>query len=74
MFAAPGAEGFKALPQVIGVLVPALTGETDNFLIFSSEGKTIRLPKERIKFERRRDGIMIWATRWTFQSAGLILK
>jgi hypothetical protein len=72
--APPDAEGFKALPQVVGVLVPALTGETDNFLIFSSEGKTIRLPKERIRFERRKDGIMIWATRATFQHAGLILK
>ncbi len=46
----------------------------NRILIFSSGGKTIRLQKSRITFERRPDGIMIRAIRWTFQAAGLNIK
>lgn len=59
--------------EVIAVVVPALLEDNDRFVSFNSSGKTLRLERSQVKLERRSDGVLIRATRRTFQNAGLDL-
>jgi hypothetical protein len=59
--------------EIIAILVPALLEDDDRFVSFSSSGKTIRLEHSQMSMERRSNGVLIRATRSTFQQAGLDL-
>lgn len=59
--------------EVTAVLVPALIEENERFVSFVISEKTIRLQRSQVTLEHRSDGVLIRATRRTFQNAGLEL-
>ena len=59
--------------EVVAVLVPALFEENERFVAFIISGKTICLQRSQITLEYQSNGVLIRASRRTFQNAGLEL-